>query len=106
MPIFGGLLPLNAPDDILRVLILLLVSLAYLDLRGVLSFQTRTGQSSLLEDARPAAAGPPVQVAQDAHSGGDQENTDDRRVHKDGDGKAEADGFGGDDAGEGEGAGD
>src|SRR3712207_9487125 len=52
-----------------------------------------------------AAAGPPVPVAEDAHGGRHEQNADDRRVHENGHGEAEADGFGNDDAAKGERAG-
>jgi hypothetical protein len=52
-----------------------------------MSFGPRHGHVSLLEHALLAAAGPPVPVAQDPHCGRDEEDTDDGRVHKHGDGE-------------------
>src|SRR5215212_7985923 len=44
-----------------------------------------------------ASSWPPVPITQNAHGGGDEEDTDDRRVDENGDGETEADGFGQDD---------
>src|SRR5918997_2141401 len=70
------------------------------------SFRRKFDQLSLLEHALLAATGPPVPVAQDPHRGRDEEDADDSRVHEDGHGESQADGFGRGDAGKGERAGD
>src|SRR5829696_9050251 len=88
---------------------LVLAKLLAFGTRAVLrrpGFGRRPGHLSLLEHAPLAAARPPVPIAQDPHRGRDEEDADNGRIHEDGDGKPQADGFGRGDAGEGERAGD
>ena len=62
----------------------------------------RSGRTlCLVAEGAFATAGPPVPVAEDAHGRRHQQDPDDRRVHEDGDGEAEANRFGNDDAAKG-----